>query len=493
MAARDWTRRAALLAGGAAAGAGAAAWALRPDGAVPARAGLWPADAPGTLDDASLLSATPVARHVTLGQDPGEALLAALRSQLRQARAEGRPLCLSAARHSMGGHALPRDGVALTAPGGVIEADAAARTMRVAAGARWAEVIAALDPLGLSPKVMQSNNDFGVGATLSVNAHGWPTAHPPMGATVRHATVLLADGSVVTCSREENAQVLAGVTGGYGLLGLVTEMEVEVERNVLLAPSCEAMPAEDFGAAFAGAAAASPMAYGRMRVDREGFWEEALLCRYGPAPGKVPPATGSGTLSRLSRPVFRAQVGNEWWKRRRWWIESALAPRLAGAATRNTLLNEPVATLDDRDAGRTDILHEYFVPPAAWRDFLEAGRRIIPASYQELLNVTLRWVEADPFPLLAYATGPRLCAVLLFSQEMTERAEADMRRMTSEMIEAVLALGGSYYLPYRPHATLDQFRRAYPGWERLVALKAELDPERRFRNRFWDRYLGAAA
>jgi hypothetical protein len=32
-------------------------------------------------------------------------------------------------------------------------------------------VIKALDPIGFGPKVMQSNNDFGVAATFSVNAH----------------------------------------------------------------------------------------------------------------------------------------------------------------------------------------------------------------------------------------------------------------------------------------------------------------------------------
>jgi FAD/FMN-containing dehydrogenase len=81
---------------------------------------------------------------------------------------------------------------------------------------------------------------------------------------------------------------------------------------------------------------------------------------------------------------------------------------------------------------------------------------------------------------------------MLFSQEMTERAEADMRRLTEGLVEAALSLGGSYYLPYRPHATLDQFRRAYPRWEEFVALKREVDPGLAFRNGFWDRYLAEA-
>jgi FAD/FMN-containing dehydrogenase len=61
--------------------------------------------------------------------------------------------------------------------------------------------------------------------------------------------------------------------------------------------------------------------------------------------------------------------------------------------------------------------------------------------------------------------------------------------MTQAMIEAVLAIGGSYYLPYRPHATTAQFQRCYPKAAEFAALKRQFDPDLRFRNAFWDRYL----
>ena len=61
--------------------------------------------------------------------------------------------------------------------------------------------------------------------------------------------------------------------------------------------------------------------------------------------------------------------------------------------------------------------------------------------------------------------------------------------MTPQMIDAVLAIGGSYYLPYRPHATVDQFRRCYGGAEEFAALKRRVDPGLRLRNALWDNYL----
>jgi hypothetical protein len=78
---------------------------------------------------------------------------------------------------------------------------------------------------------------------------------------------------------------------------------------------------------------------------------------------------------------------------------------------------------------------------------------------------------------------------MLFSQEQTVRGEADMARMTHALIERVLALGGTYYLPYRPHASLDQFARGYPRAAAFALRKRELDGALLFRNQLWDDYL----
>ena len=52
----------------------------------------------------------------------------------------------------------------------------------------------------------------------------------------------------------------------------------------------------------------------------------------------------------------------------------AIGPRTAArkAVTLNAILNIPVALLADGDSRRTDILHEYFLPPERFADFLAA-------------------------------------------------------------------------------------------------------------------------
>lgn len=444
------------------------------------------------LNDASELSATPIHIHTRMASS-GDALVQAFRAELTTARFENRPVCVSAARHSMGGQSIPRDGHAITVDDATIEPDTSAGTYRVNGGARWRDVIAALDPLGFSPAVMQSNHDFGVAATFSVNAHGWPVPYGPMGSTVRNIRMVLPSGDLVTASRTENTDLFNLAVGGYGLAGLIVDMEVDMVPNQRLTPASTAMPAADFPAAFRTAIDDPniPMAYGRLNVSRDSLFEEALLATYSPTADQsdIPPATESGWLSYAASYLYRGQVGREGMKDWRWWVESSLWPRLSADSTRNSLMNEPVITLDDRDPTRVDILHEYFVPFDAFDGFLEACRDVIPDAFVEFLNVTLRFVDSDTDSLLPHSPTPRIAAVMSFTQEMTARAEADHTRMTQALIERIIAIGGTYYLPYRPHATLDQFTRAYPRAPEFAAAKRALDPQLTLRNNLWDTYL----
>lgn len=450
------------------------------------------------INDASRLNPTPVMRHFTVGDDPEAATIERLRRELREAAAERRPFAVGGARHSMGGQSIPRNGTAATFSTRICELDQAAKTYRTHAGTRWAHIIATLDRAGFSPAVMQSNNDFATGGTLSVNAHGWPTPFGPFGSTVRSFRLMRHDGEIVTCSRTENQELFSLVQGGYGLFGIILDMVVDMVPNALLKPTYELMPSADFGRRFVATLDRDPaiqMAYGRLSVARRNFLGEALMISYRPAPNpprSLPTAATGGFMSSISREIFRAQVGSETAKRARWSAETVANPSLSsGIGTRNAFMNEPVANLAGGDRFRTDILHEYFVAPDRFGDFIAACRDTILKSRQELLNVTLRHVLADTTSALSYAPERRIAAVMLFSQAITAEAEADMIQMTEALIERVIAIGGSFYLPYRLHARRDQVIRAYPRLAEVAERKRALDPGLLFRNAMWDAYFVA--
>ena len=169
------------------------------------------------MNDASRLDPTPVAKHVRLSSSPRDGLVAKVRTELKAAEASGRRVAVGAARHSMGGQSLPRDGVAITFDDPWFEIDSAGKTYRVSAGARWWDVIAKLDPLGFSPKVMQSNADFGVASTFCINAHGWPVPFGPFGSTVRALRMVLADGDTGRMLTRQERRTVRARDGGLWL------------------------------------------------------------------------------------------------------------------------------------------------------------------------------------------------------------------------------------------------------------------------------------
>jgi hypothetical protein len=266
-------------------------------------------------------------------------------------------------------------------------------------------------------------------------------------------------------------------------------------ENTLLRPTHEVMPADRLGPRMAAAVAEDStvrMAYGRLAVDAQRFLREALLVTYRPQAGTPQPAQSGGLVNAVSREMFRAQIGSDAVKRARWHAETVTAPHIgSGISSRNTLMNEPVANLAGRDPKRTDILHEYFLPPENLEGFLASCHTAIPSSRQDLLNVTLRYVREDRLSTLAYARGTRIAAVMLFSQRMTRADDEDMGVLTRRLVDAALDAGGSYYLPYRLQARLDQLARAYPRLEEFLAGKRRYDPGLLFRNLMWDHYFSA--
>ena len=64
-----------------------------------------------------------------------------------------------------------------------------------------------------------------------------------------------------------------------------------------------------------------------------------------------------------------------------------------------------------------------------------------------------------------------------------------MLRRIEELIDRVIAIGGSFYLPYRLHARLDQVEKGYLGVTWFIERKRYYDLHTLFRNAMWDAYF----
>lgn len=442
-----------------------------------------------TIDDASQLNATPVA-DVVVSADSST-----LRAALAVAQESGKNIAVGGTRHSMGGQSIPvRNGVAVELPPQPLKVDAAGASYTAGAGTTWHTIIEELDKHGLSPAVMQSNDDFTVGGSLSVNAHGWPAPFGPIASTVQSFRLMKADGAVVNCSRKENTELFGLALGGYGMFGVILDATLYAVPNTVLHLRQKVMPTTSFAAYFTDAIKNNPdvrMAYGRMSVSRDRFLTETIASTGHEivAPGGVmPPLRSEPLRNKALRQVYMMQRDSNWGKNLRWSAEKKVAQSARLEFSRNNILYTPLKTFQNNSATRTDILHEYFVPPERFNDFVTACQKIIPQHAQQLMNVTLRYVAADTDTALRYAPSERLCLVMLFLQDKNPAAESDMSAMTKRMIDAVLECGGSYYLPYRLHADDTQFAKAYPGAAKVFAARHVHDPHGVFSNGFTRRY-----
>lgn len=449
----------------------------------------------GYADDVSRLNATPV-RAVWSVPAEAAAAEAQLVQLLRRAQAQRIPVAIAGARHSMGGHTIAPDGIVIDMlPFQAMRLSADKQILTVQAGARWADILPFLDEQGRSVAVMQSDHAFSVGGSLSTNVHGWQSKKPPIAATVRSFRLLTAEGQILRCSRTEHAALFSLVLGGYGLFGIILDAELWTVPNEWYAPERFVFPADAYAAQFQEQVtedASVVMAYGRLNVAPEAFLEEAMLTvfRRATLPGNPPlPALGEAPLSALERTVFRGSVGSDYGKALRWTLEGAFSGYTLGDyVTRNQLLNTRVDLYMNRSEARTEVIHEYFVPPEQLAAFLAQLRHHIPQYEVDLLNVTLRDIQADTTTFLRFANEEVIAAVMLFSQARTSEADSVMAALTQVLIDACLELGGTYYLPYRPHATVPQFTQAYPQAPRFFALKKHYDPHLLFSNRFFLNY-----
>ena len=120
------------------------------------------------------------------------------------------------------------------------------KRIRVQAGIRWCDIQKFVDPHGLAVKIMQTYANFTVGGSLSVNVHGRYIGLGPIILSVRWIRLVLADGSLVEATPEENAELFYGAVGCYNALGVIVEAELDLADNARVERQQRKMAARDY-------------------------------------------------------------------------------------------------------------------------------------------------------------------------------------------------------------------------------------------------------
>jgi FAD/FMN-containing dehydrogenase len=365
--------------------------------------------------------------------------------------------------------------------------------VRVQAGMRWRELQDLIDPHQLAVKTMQSYSNFTVGGSVSVNAHGRYVGHGPICHTVRALQIVLADGSIVEAGLHHNRPLFAAAIGGYGAVGIITEVELELDRNVRIERVVQDVPLAQYVDFFKT----------RVEPDRANILHNAdLLPPEFDAPVAVTWRRTGKALTQAQR-LIPKDLSYQTEKNAIWaatempggeWLQAkVIRPNLLKPLIVKWLNHEAsrdAAELEPRTRVlSTYALQEYFIPVRHFSGFVQGMRTILRKHEVEALNVSIRHSPADAVTLLPWAKEEVFCFVLYYKQRTHAQARAEVGRWTRELIDLALDNEGRYYLPYQLHATERQFSRAYPEAEQLRRLKDKLDPAGKFSNELWRKYL----
>ncbi len=405
------------------------------------------------------------------------------------------PISIGGGRFSMGGQTAAEGALQLDMRqmDRILALDTAARTITVQAGIRWRAIQEAIDPAGLSVKIMQTYANFTVGGSLSVNAHGRYVGQGPLILSVRGIRVVLADGTEVAASPTERSDVFYGVIGGYGGIGVITEVSLDLAENVRVKRTDRRMPLAEYREWFLRHVRDSadvifhnadiyPDEYDRVNAVSYTRTDDPVT-----VPDRLIPRDRSYRVNRAGYWAVSELWGG---KEIREHVIDPLLFRGEPVTWRNYEASYDVAELEPSSReDATYVLQEYFVPIAQLETFVARMGAILRAHKVNAINVSIRHARQDPGSLLAWARTEVFAFVLYYKQGTKETDRAEVGRWTRELIDAAIDEGGAYYLPYQVHATEAQFLAAYPRAPEYLALKRRLDPTYRLRNTLWDAYV----
>ncbi len=404
------------------------------------------------------------------------------------------PISIGGGRFSMGGQVAYENSLHLDMRkfNRVLNLDTTNKQVTVQSGIVWRDLQRVIDRHDLSVKIMQTYANFTVGGSVSVNCHGRYIGHGPIVSSVLELKVVTASGEVITASRTQNQDVFAAVIGGYGGIGVIAEVTLQLADNVKVERQVAEVLPEDYNAFFDK----------NIRNDKDVVFQNGDL--YPPHYDLINSVSWKKTDKPLTDTVRVTPAGESYWLEHQ--VMKVVSNGDFGKWARRAIVepyiyNDEVVVWRNREASydvqelepasreeETYVLQEYFIPVNNIRSFIPKMKAIYDKYDVNVINVSLRHAYADDVTYLAWAAEEVFAFVIYYKQGTDKESRETVRQWTVEMTDAILSENGRWYLPYQPHASVEQFRKAYPNSDIYFEIKNRLDPQHRFTNKLLDKY-----
>ncbi len=398
-------------------------------------------------------------------------------------------------RNSMGGQTASERAVQIDMReyNKILDFSTTTKEITVQAGIRWRDIQDYIDPYNLSVKIMQTYSNFTVGGSLSVNVHGRYIGLGPIILSVKKFRIVLADGSVVVATPDEHTDIFYSAIGGMGGIGVITDVTLELADNINVERSREKVTTGEYWEYFKNNVRSNPDVLFHNGDMYPPEFENVSAVSWTKT--EKPPTTESRLIPQ-AKDYWKERVA--WvvmseWPGGRWIRERLIDPFFyvgeAPVHTRNYEASYDVAELEPKDRdGSTYVLQEYFVPVERFDEWVLKMKKVFNDNDVNVINVSIRHAFPDLGAKLAWARTESFAFVVYYKQDTDSAAVSEVEKWTRQMIDQVLSVGGTYYLPYQLHATDEQLLRAYPGLIEYFEIKKQYDPSNKFTNKLWDKY-----
>ncbi|MDT8306626.1 MAG: FAD-binding oxidoreductase [Anaerolineae bacterium] len=429
----------------------------------------------------------------------------ALRMLLQQAGEQRRKVTFRGAGLSFDSQSLNDDMViSLERLNHVIAVDPEKKQITVQSGVRWGTIVEMVLPYGLTPYVVVTTARATAGGTLSGNCLS--RSSPLYGKEGKHIErfeLLRPDGELVTCSREENPELFHAAIGGFGYLGVVTEITynlLEIGDRRQVATVVEKY--EGFGPLLDALRTATHdpgewnAVYGVAFFSGRKNKGMVLRSRY----------TADTELKPLAiyRPLTALRVPVEWLIRMSWvnnlvwnlFWRFSLKPattyvnKLPGYAFFVDGNRVSAEVAEKVGIALPTIQQTYVIPEENVLAFLEEAATRLRRSKLSPNLFDILYVTEDDF-LMSSNNGLAGFAVSIAFQHLTLRKMGILDAILRDLSDLCGELGGRVYLVKSVHASHSQLAAMYgENMAQFRALKEQLDPDSLLRNEFFDRVFG---
>ena len=374
------------------------------------------------------------------------------------------------------------DGVQLDVAGigGIISSDG--NLVRVGAGTYLHQLPGLLAPLDLALENMGDIDTQTIAGATSTGTHGTGASFGGLPTQLEAITLVTADGTLLTISADQNAELLPAARLGLGALGVVVDVTLRCVPDFMMHAVEKAEPLDEV---------LDDWAHRASSVDHfEFYWFAHTTSALTKSNTRLPADTPRRVQGR-----FAAWVDDELLPNRLYAALCELGTRLPSTIPPlNRLSERLVATREI-----TDSWHPVFTSPrrVRFREMEYAiAREHVPDALREIRATVERngWRITFPVEVRVTASDDNWLSTAHGRDTGYIAVHRYYREDPTEYFAAVesimVGFGGRPHWGKMHGRDAASLRRAYPRFDDFLAIRDRLDPERLFANDYLRKVLG---